>query len=79
VRDVLADVFLLMLLTCAAVSLGFGIKEHGLRDGWYDRVSIFLAVNKDDEAECEEEEEAEYEEDVVAATLLVQRCRCVGY
>jgi P-type Ca2+ transporter type 2C len=33
-----------VLLACAAVSLGFGIKEHGLRDGWYDGVSIFLAV-----------------------------------
>lgn len=44
VRDALSDVFLLVLLVCAAVSLGFGIKEHGIRDGWYDGVSIFLAV-----------------------------------
>ena len=44
VWDALSDVFLLVLLVCAAVSLGFGIKEHGLRDGWYDGVSIFLAV-----------------------------------
>ncbi|CAL4933429.1 unnamed protein product [Urochloa decumbens] len=44
VVDALSDVFLIVLLVCAAVSLGFGIKEHGLRDGWYDGVSIFLAV-----------------------------------
>ncbi|KAL6883433.1 hypothetical protein ACP4OV_010847 [Aristida adscensionis] len=44
VWEALSDVFLLVLLVCAAVSLGFGIKEHGLKDGWYDGVSIFLAV-----------------------------------
>ncbi|CAN6293557.1 unnamed protein product [Urochloa humidicola] len=44
VVEALSDVFLIVLLVCAAVSLGFGIKEHGLRDGWYDGVSIFLAV-----------------------------------
>uniref|UniRef100_A0A0D9XJS0 Calcium-transporting ATPase n=1 Tax=Leersia perrieri TaxID=77586 RepID=A0A0D9XJS0_9ORYZ len=44
VYDALADVFLIVLLVCAAVSLAFGIKEHGIRDGWYDGVSIFLAV-----------------------------------
>ncbi|KAL6641117.1 hypothetical protein ACP70R_019298 [Stipagrostis hirtigluma subsp. patula] len=44
VWDALSDVFLIVLLVCAAVSLGFGIKEHGLKDGWYDGVSIFLAV-----------------------------------
>ncbi|TVU31070.1 hypothetical protein EJB05_22737 [Eragrostis curvula] len=44
VVDALSDVFLIVLLVCAAVSLGFGIKEHGLKDGWYDGVSIFLAV-----------------------------------
>ncbi|KAM0890154.1 hypothetical protein ACQ4PT_027228 [Festuca glaucescens] len=44
VWDALGDVFLIVLLVCAAVSLGFGIKEHGLKDGWYDGVSIFLAV-----------------------------------
>jgi Ca2+-transporting ATPase len=42
--EALSDVFLIVLLVCAAVSLGFGIKEHGLKDGWYDGVSIFLAV-----------------------------------
>jgi hypothetical protein len=62
----LADVFLLVLLACIAVSLGLEIKEHDLRDGWYDGVNIFFAVNKDDEAEYEEDKEAEYEEDIMA-------------
>ncbi|XP_003573930.1 calcium-transporting ATPase 7, plasma membrane-type [Brachypodium distachyon] len=44
VWEALSDVFLIVLLVCAVVSLGFGIKEHGLKDGWYDGVSIFLAV-----------------------------------
>ncbi|GJM84554.1 hypothetical protein PR202_ga00237 [Eleusine coracana subsp. coracana] len=44
IYEALSDVFLLVLLVCAAVSLVFGIKEHGLKDGWYDGVSIFLAV-----------------------------------
>jgi hypothetical protein len=42
--EALTDVFLVALLVCAAVSTGFGIKEHGLKDGWYDGVGIFLAV-----------------------------------
>ncbi|KAM0859620.1 hypothetical protein ACQ4PT_047057 [Festuca glaucescens] len=42
--DALSDIFLVALLVCAAVSTGFGIKEHGLKDGWYDGVGIFLAV-----------------------------------
>ncbi|XP_020105106.1 putative calcium-transporting ATPase 13, plasma membrane-type [Ananas comosus] len=44
VVDALGDVFLLVLVACAAVSLGFGIKEHGIKSGWYDGASIFLAV-----------------------------------
>ncbi|CAL4933548.1 unnamed protein product [Urochloa decumbens] len=44
VLDALSDVFLVVLLVCAAVSLGLGIKEHGLKDGWYDGVSILVAV-----------------------------------
>ncbi|GKV50271.1 hypothetical protein SLEP1_g56983 [Rubroshorea leprosula] len=35
---------ILILLGCAALSLAFGIKEHGLKDGWYDGGSIFVAV-----------------------------------
>ncbi|GLT99512.1 hypothetical protein SLE2022_169490 [Rubroshorea leprosula] len=38
------DFMILILLGCAALSLGFGIKEHGLKDGWYDGGSIFVAV-----------------------------------
>lgn len=38
------DVTILILLVCAALSLGFGIKEHGLKEGWYDGGSIFVAV-----------------------------------
>ncbi|KAJ3702765.1 hypothetical protein LUZ61_006470 [Rhynchospora tenuis] len=44
VWDALSDPFLLILIVCAAFSLGFGIKEHGFKNGWYDGVSIFLAV-----------------------------------
>ncbi|GLT99529.1 hypothetical protein SLE2022_169650 [Rubroshorea leprosula] len=35
---------ILILLGCAALSLAFGIKENGLKDGWYDGGSIFVAV-----------------------------------
>lgn len=38
------DITILILLVCASLSLGFGIKEHGIKEGWYDGGSIFLAV-----------------------------------
>ncbi|GAU38655.1 hypothetical protein TSUD_276950 [Trifolium subterraneum] len=38
------DVTILILLVCATLSLAFGIKEHGIKEGWYDGGSIFLAV-----------------------------------
>ncbi|KAI3451272.1 hypothetical protein Pfo_007937 [Paulownia fortunei] len=38
------DVTILILLGCAALSLGFGIKQHGAREGWYDGASIFAAI-----------------------------------
>ncbi|KAK0608067.1 hypothetical protein LWI29_025086 [Acer saccharum] len=38
------DLTILILLGCAALSLGFGIKEHGLKDGWYDGGSIFVTI-----------------------------------
>ncbi|XP_020234394.1 putative calcium-transporting ATPase 13, plasma membrane-type [Cajanus cajan] len=44
VVEAFKDVTILILLVCAAFSLGFGIKEHGLKEGWYDGGSIFVAV-----------------------------------
>ena len=44
VVEAFKDLTLLILLLCAALSLGFGIKEHGLNEGWYDGGSIFIAV-----------------------------------
>ncbi|RVW42938.1 putative calcium-transporting ATPase 13, plasma membrane-type [Vitis vinifera] len=38
------DLTNLVLLLCATLSLGFGIKEQGLKEGWYDSASIFVAV-----------------------------------
>ncbi|XP_059293273.1 putative calcium-transporting ATPase 13, plasma membrane-type [Lycium ferocissimum] len=38
------DPTIIILLFCAALSLGFGMKEHGLKEGWYDGGSIFVAV-----------------------------------
>ncbi|GKV43778.1 hypothetical protein SLEP1_g51031 [Rubroshorea leprosula] len=34
----------IILILSAALSLGFGVKEHGLKDGWYDGGSIFVVV-----------------------------------
>ncbi|GLT78628.1 hypothetical protein SLA2020_501570 [Shorea laevis] len=44
VLEAFKELKILILLGCAALSLGFGIKEHGLKDGWYDGGSIFVAV-----------------------------------
>ncbi|XP_059632453.1 putative calcium-transporting ATPase 13, plasma membrane-type [Cornus florida] len=44
VWEALKDPTILILLVCAALSLAFGIKEHGLKEGWYDGGSIFVAV-----------------------------------
>ncbi|KAK7381170.1 hypothetical protein VNO78_33699 [Psophocarpus tetragonolobus] len=44
VVEAVKDVTILILLVCAALSLGFGIKEHGIKEGWYDGGSIFVAV-----------------------------------
>ncbi|XP_047978873.1 putative calcium-transporting ATPase 13, plasma membrane-type [Salvia hispanica] len=35
---------ILCLLALAALSLGFGIKEHGLKEGWQGGGSIFMSV-----------------------------------
>ncbi|KAH6821677.1 ATPase E1-E2 type family protein / haloacid dehalogenase-like hydrolase family protein [Perilla frutescens var. hirtella] len=44
VWEAFKDPTILILLICAALSLGFGIKEHDPKDGWYDGGSIFVAV-----------------------------------
>ncbi|RDX92578.1 Calcium-transporting ATPase 12, plasma membrane-type, partial [Mucuna pruriens] len=38
------DSTIIILLVCALLSLGFGIKQHGWKEGWYDGGSIILAV-----------------------------------
>ncbi|KAL2335357.1 hypothetical protein Fmac_016570 [Flemingia macrophylla] len=44
VMEAFKNVTILILLAFAALSLGFGIKQHGPKEGWYDGGSIFLAV-----------------------------------
>lgn len=31
-------------MVCAILSLGFGIKEDGVKEGWYDGGSIIIAI-----------------------------------
>ncbi|CAN4108593.1 unnamed protein product [Withania somnifera] len=38
------DTTIIILLVCAVMSLGFGIKQHGPKEGWYDGGSIIVAV-----------------------------------
>ena len=38
------DLTIVILLFCAALSLGFGMKVHGAKEGWIDGLSIFVAV-----------------------------------
>ncbi|OMO96363.1 Cation-transporting P-type ATPase [Corchorus olitorius] len=38
------DPTIIILLVCAILSLGFGIKQHGIENGWYDGGSIIFAV-----------------------------------
>ncbi|XP_071689466.1 putative calcium-transporting ATPase 13, plasma membrane-type [Rutidosis leptorrhynchoides] len=44
VVEAFKDLTILILLACAGLSLGFGIKEDGPKEGWYEGGSIFLAV-----------------------------------
>ncbi|XP_022760199.1 putative calcium-transporting ATPase 13, plasma membrane-type [Durio zibethinus] len=44
VIEAFKDLTIIILLGCAALSLGFGIKERGPKEGWYDGGSIFVAV-----------------------------------
>ncbi|KAG5123848.1 hypothetical protein JHK82_030585 [Glycine max] len=38
------DTTIIILLVCSLLSLFFGIKQHGWKEGWYDGGSIILAV-----------------------------------
>ncbi|KAL5542065.1 hypothetical protein UlMin_009775 [Ulmus minor] len=38
------DLTIIILIACAALSLGFGMKVHGAKEGWIDGLSIFIAV-----------------------------------
>ncbi|XP_062144666.1 putative calcium-transporting ATPase 13, plasma membrane-type [Alnus glutinosa] len=44
VIEALKDTTIIILLACAVLSLAFGIKQDGWRDGWYDGGSIIVAV-----------------------------------
>ncbi|PON73837.1 P-type ATPase [Parasponia andersonii] len=44
VFDAFKDTVIIILLACAVLSLGFGIKQHGWKDGWFDGGSIIFAV-----------------------------------
>jgi Ca2+-transporting ATPase len=48
VKEAFKDTNIFLLLVCAILSLAFGIKQHGLKDGWYSGgsivVDIFLVV-----------------------------------
>eukprot|EP00250_Pteridium_aquilinum_P019846 c24601_g1_i1 orf=232-3630(+) len=42
--DACKDPTLIILMVCALLSLVFGIKSHGIEEGWYDGTSIAFAV-----------------------------------
>ncbi|KAL9168725.1 hypothetical protein ABFS82_04G034000 [Erythranthe guttata] len=44
VVEAFKDTTIIILLACAALSLTFGIREHGPKEGWYEGGSIFVAV-----------------------------------
>ncbi|KAK0600244.1 hypothetical protein LWI29_012981 [Acer saccharum] len=44
VLEALKDTTIIILLVCAVLALGFGIKQQGLKNGWYDSGSIIVAV-----------------------------------
>ncbi|XP_047313305.1 putative calcium-transporting ATPase 13, plasma membrane-type [Impatiens glandulifera] len=44
VVEAFKDITIIILLACAILSLGFGIKQHGIKEGWYDGGSIIVAV-----------------------------------
>ncbi|KAK7316249.1 hypothetical protein VNO77_35130 [Canavalia gladiata] len=44
VLEAFKDVTIIIILACATLSLGFGIKEHGVKDGWYGGGNIVVAL-----------------------------------
>jgi len=44
VIEALKDTTIIILFVCAVLSLGFGVKQHGLKEGWYDGGSIIIAI-----------------------------------
>ncbi|XVF57244.1 hypothetical protein PTKIN_Ptkin06aG0189200 [Pterospermum kingtungense] len=44
VLEAFKDTIIIILLVCAVLSLTFGIKQHGLKEGWYDGGSIIVAI-----------------------------------
>ncbi|XP_022743353.1 calcium-transporting ATPase 12, plasma membrane-type-like [Durio zibethinus] len=44
VLEAFKDTIIIILLVCAVLSLAFGIKQHGLKEGWYDGGSIIVAI-----------------------------------
>eukprot|EP00250_Pteridium_aquilinum_P013253 c21232_g1_i2 orf=776-4039(+) len=44
VIDACKDLTLIILVVCAVLSLALGIKTRGIKEGWYDGVSIAFAV-----------------------------------
>ena len=44
VLEAFNDTTIIILLVCAGLSLGFGMKGQGAGDGWYEGGSIFVAV-----------------------------------
>ncbi|XP_030467077.1 calcium-transporting ATPase 12, plasma membrane-type-like [Syzygium oleosum] len=44
VLDAFKDMTIIILIGCAVLSLAFGIKQHGLKEGWYDGGSIIIAI-----------------------------------
>ncbi|XP_021773158.1 putative calcium-transporting ATPase 13, plasma membrane-type [Chenopodium quinoa] len=44
VIEALKDTTIIILFLCACLSLVFGIKQHGPKEGWYDGGSIIIAI-----------------------------------
>ncbi|XP_060671475.1 putative calcium-transporting ATPase 13, plasma membrane-type [Ziziphus jujuba] len=44
VWEAFQDLTIIILMVCAALSLGFGMKVHGAKEGWIDGLSILVAI-----------------------------------